>query len=478
MQDVIYFNPADKSFPLAFNPLEVIDENRKPNIASEVIGVLKRMFGDSWGPRLEHILRNTLLALLDRPNATLLDITRMLTDADFRKETLDYCKDATVLQFWKKEFGQWGEKQINEAIAPVLNKVGAFTANPIVRNILGQPESSFNIRKIMDEGKILVVNLSKGLIGEDNASLLGSFLVTKIQLAAMSRSDIDRIEDRRPFYLYVDEFQNFATDSFAVILSEARKYGLNLTVANQYVSQMTDSVKNAVFGNVGSMISFRVSVEDAPVLAKQFEPQFDAQDLIQMNNRHFVINMVIKGEKTPAFSAKTLDLPKPINDFTAKIIENTRRRYGKPKAVVEKMIADMLTPPPQLQTKRMAQIQGFEYTAQQIKENVFAPVKTNNKNQKTNAANTEIKPMFQTEKISLNGNSKPLDPKKVSPNSLEQKEPSLGLKDLSKAMAEKGIELPPQNSVKKKRRKPRHKSINKASSRINLEKPVNRIDDT
>ena len=478
LQDVIYFNPADKSFPLAFNPLEVIDENRKPNIASEVIGVLKRMFGDSWGPRLEHILRNTLLALLDRPNATLLDITRMLTDADFRKETLDYCKDATVLQFWKKEFGQWGEKQINEAIAPVLNKVGAFTANPIVRNILGQPESSFNIRKIMDEGKILVVNLSKGLIGEDNASLLGSFLVTKIQLAAMSRSDIDRIEDRRPFYLYVDEFQNFATDSFAVILSEARKYGLNLTVANQYVSQMTDSVKNAVFGNVGSMISFRVSVEDAPVLAKQFEPQFDAQDLIQMNNRHFVINMVIKGEKTPAFSAKTLDLPKPINDFTAKIIENTRRRYGKPKAVVEKMIADMLTPPPQLQTKRMAQIQGFEYTAQQIKENVFAPVKTNNKNQKTNAANTEIKPMFQTEKISLNGNSKPLDPKKVSPNSLEQKEPSLGLKDLSKAMAEKGIELPPQNSVKKKRRKPRHKSINKASSRINLEKPVNRIDDT
>ena len=418
------------------------------------------------------------MALLDRPNATLLDITRMLTDADFRKETLDYCKDATVLQFWKKEFGQWGEKQINEAIAPVLNKVGAFTANPIVRNILGQPESSFNIRKIMDEGKILVVNLSKGLIGEDNASLLGSFLVTKIQLAAMSRSDIDRIEDRRPFYLYVDEFQNFATDSFAVILSEARKYGLNLTVANQYVSQMTDSVKNAVFGNVGSMISFRVSVEDAPVLAKQFEPQFDAQDLIQMNNRHFVINMVIKGEKTPAFSAKTLDLPKPINDFTAKIIENTRRRYGKPKAVVEKMIADMLTPPPQLQTKRMAQIQGFEYTAQQIKENVFAPVKTNNKNQKTNAANTEIKPMFQTEKISLNGNSKPLDPKKVSPNSLEQKEPSLGLKDLSKAMAEKGIELPPQNSVKKKRRKPRHKSINKASSRINLEKPTNRIDNT
>ena len=190
LKDVVYFNPSDTAFPLGFNPLEVTDPNRKSNISSEVIGVLKRMFGDSWGPRLEYILRYSILALLDRPETTMLDITRILTDAEFRKDTLAYCKDISVLQFWKQEFGQWGEKQVNEAIAPVLNKVGAFTANPIIRNIIGQPKSTFNIREIMDEGKILIVNLSKGLIGEDNAGILGSFLVTKIQLAAMSRSDI------------------------------------------------------------------------------------------------------------------------------------------------------------------------------------------------------------------------------------------------------------------------------------------------
>ncbi len=342
VSDVVYFNPADVEYPVAFNPLEISDPSRKPNICSEVIGVLKRMFGDSWGPRLEHILRYTLLALLDRPSATLLDISRMLTDKDFRKETLDYCQDVTVLQFWKHEFGQWNEKQVNESIAPVLNKVGAFTANPIIRNIIGQPKSSFDIRKIMDEGKILVVNLSKGLIGEDNAGILGAFLVTKVQLAAMSRSDIPLVEDRRPFYLYVDEFQNFATDSFAVILSEARKYGLNLTVANQYVAQMTDSVRDAVFGNVGTTISFRVSADDAPILAKQFEPTFEASDLLQLNNRHFVISMIINGEKVPAFSATTLSIPKtPADNFDA-IVAHSRAEFARPRAEVEAEIRETI----------------------------------------------------------------------------------------------------------------------------------------
>ena len=338
INDVVYFNPADTEYPVAFNPLELSDPARKPNVSSEVIGVLKRMFGDSWGPRLEHILRYTLLALLDRPEATLLDISRMLTDKDFRKETLDYCRDVTVLQFWKHEFGQWNEKQVNESIAPVLNKVGAFTANPIIRNIIGQPKSSFDIRKIMDEGKILVVNLSKGLIGEDNAGILGAFIVTKVQLAAMSRSDIPDVADRRPFYLYVDEFQNFATDSFAVILSEARKYGLNLTVANQYISQMTDSVRDAVFGNVGTTISFRVSADDAPILSKQFEPTFEAQDLLQMNNRNFVISMIINGEKVPAFSATTLSLPTSPQDNFDRIIEASRQGYARPRAAIEEEI--------------------------------------------------------------------------------------------------------------------------------------------
>ena len=335
MDDVVYFNPADTAYPLGFNPLEVTNPEQKSNISSEVIGVLKRMFGESWGPRLEYILRYTILALLDRPSTTMLDITRMLTDKKFRKETLSYCTDTVVLQFWNVEFASWNDKFQAEAIAPVLNKVGAFTANPIIRNIIGQPKSTFNIRQIMDEGKILIVNLSKGLIGEDNAGILGSFLVTKIQLAAMSRSDIPNIADRRPFYLYVDEFQNFATDSFATILSEARKYALNLTVANQYIGQMTDTVRDAVFGNVGTMISFRVSADDAPILSKQFEPQFEPNDLLQMHNRHFVMNMVINGEKAPAFSATTLTLPPEQIDNTGRIIENTRRTYSRTRIDVE-----------------------------------------------------------------------------------------------------------------------------------------------
>jgi len=361
LDDVVYFNPADTAFPLGFNPLEVTNPSQKSNISSEVIGVLKRMFGESWGPRLEYILRYTILALLDRPETTMLDITRMLTDKKFRNETLSYCTDTVVLNFWKIEFASWNDKFQSEAIAPVLNKVGAFTANPVIRNIIGQPKSTFNIRKIMDEGKILVVNLSKGLIGEDNASILGAFLVTKVQLAAMSRSDIPNIADRRPFYLYVDEFQNFATDSFATILSEARKYGLNLTVANQYISQMNDTVRDAVFGNVGTMISFRVSADDAPILSKQFEPQFEAQDLLQMHNRNFVMNMVINGEKAPAFSARTLELPPEQIDNTGRIIENTRRIYSRSRAEVEQEIAEAIKVPENLQQKPKSQPQAKQW---------------------------------------------------------------------------------------------------------------------
>jgi len=338
IKDVVYFNPADTAFPMGFNPMEVTDPALKNNISSEIIGVMKRMFGESWGPRLEYILRYTILALLDYPDTTMLDITRMLTDKKFRNEVLSHVQDTVVLNFWQIEFASWNDKFQSEAIAPVLNKVGAFTANPIIRNIIGQPRSTFNVRQIMDEGRILIVNLSKGLLGEDNASILGGFMVIKIQLAAMSRADIPNIEDRRPFYLYVDEFQNFATDSFATILSEARKYGLNLTVANQYVSQMQDTVRDAVFGNVGTTISFRVSPDDAPILTKLFEPQFTPEDLVQMHNRHFIISMVIKGEKVPAFSATTLTIPPTQTDYSAQIIQNSRQRYTTPREEIERYI--------------------------------------------------------------------------------------------------------------------------------------------
>ena len=345
IEDVVYFNPADTAHPLGFNPMEVIDPNLKNNTSSEIIGVLKRMFGESWGPRLEYILRYTILALLDHPNTTMLDITRMLTDKKFRKEVLSTCQDTVVMNFWNIEFASWNDKFQAEAVAPVLNKVGAFTANPIIRNIIGQPKSTFNIRQLMDEGKILIVNLSKGLIGEDNAGILGAFIVTKIQLAAMSRSDIPNVEDRRPFYLYVDEFQNFATDSFATILSEARKYGLNLTVANQYISQMQDTVRDAVFGNVGSIISFRVSPDDSSFLQKYFEPQFMAADIIQMQNRSFIATMIINGEKAPAFSGNTLAMPKSQADHTALIIEHTRSSFTTPRHEVEAMIRSVSETP-------------------------------------------------------------------------------------------------------------------------------------
>ena len=381
LEDVVYFNPADTSYPIGFNPLEISDPSLKGHISSELVGVLKRLFAESWGPRLEYILRYSLLALLDYPNSTMLDITRLLTDKKFRAGVITYIDDPVVKNFWVTEFASWNDKFAAEAVAPVLNKVGAFTANPMIRNIIGQPKSTFNIRKIMDEGKILVVNLSRGLMGEDNAGILGAMMVTKIQLAAMGRADMP-MEERRPFYLYVDEFQNFATDSFATILSEARKYGLNLTVANQYISQMSEEVRSAVFGNVGTIVCFRISPDDAPFLQKYFEPQFEAPDLIQQHSRFFVTTMMIGDEKAPAFSAKTLNLPTPPDDLTSRIIALSRERYAQEHDVVEKLVRgnaglaiDSAPEPPKLppaKPKVQAQLNNIDtIQAQQSQNNAL-----------------------------------------------------------------------------------------------------------
>ncbi len=338
VNDVIYFNPSDTDFPMGFNPLEIYDPKLRTHTCSELIGVLKRMF-ESWGPRLEYILRYSILALLDYPEATMLDITRILTDKKFRTNVLKYVVDPVVRNFWTIEFASWNDKFAAEAVAPVLNKVGAFTANPLVRNIIGQPRSSFNIRQIMDERKILIVNLSRGLVGEDNAALLGALLVTKIQMAAMSRADTS-MDERSPFYLYVDEFQNFATDSFATILSEARKYGLNLTVANQYIAQMLPEVRDAIFGNVGSIISFRTSADDARTMLRYFEPKFEEHDLVHMHNRHFVISMTIEGEKVQAFSSITLNLPQQTFDYSQQIIDHSRATYAVSKQYIERFVSE------------------------------------------------------------------------------------------------------------------------------------------
>jgi hypothetical protein len=345
MKDVVYFNPADTEFPIGFNPLEVTDTTLKTHISSELVGVLKRMF-ESWGPRLEYILRYTILALLDYPGSTMLDITRMLVEKKFRDDVISHITDPVVKTFWTTEFASWNEKFAAEAVAPVLNKVGAFVANPMIRNIVGQEKSTFNIRELMDNGKILIVNLSRGLVGEDNAAILGALMVTKIQLAAMSRANV-ALDQRRPFYLYVDEFQNFATDSFAVILSEARKYGLNLTIANQYVTQMDPVVRDAVFGNVGSMASFRVGADDAAFLTKYYAPQFEPGDLMTLHNRFFVSTMTINGEKSPPFSGSTLNQPPVQYDYSDKIIQHSRQHYAVDKSVIELSIRNAMSGQPQ-----------------------------------------------------------------------------------------------------------------------------------
>jgi hypothetical protein len=340
LDDVIIFDPSDTNFPIGFNPMEVFDPNLKVQIAAGVVGTFKKIFGTSWGPRLEYILNYTVLALLDTPGSTLLGIVRMLTDKNFRKKIVDNIQDPVVKKFWTTEFASYNEKFATEAIAPILNKVGQFVANSLIRNVVGQPNSSFNIRKIMDERKILLINLSTGRLGETNAALLGSLMITAIQLGAMSRADIPE-EERADFYLYVDEFQNFATESFKNILSEARKYRLNLVMANQYIAQMEDTgVKDAVFGNVGTIVTFRVGAADANELVKEFSPPFEAQDLVNIARQHVYIRMTIDGQSETAFSAKTLDFVDNNTGFFDEVVRRSRARYTRPKEEVEREVAE------------------------------------------------------------------------------------------------------------------------------------------
>jgi len=344
INDIIYFNPADQEYPIAFNVMEKVDTEYRHLIASGLVGVFKKIWADSWGPRLEYILRNAILALLEYPGSTLLGVTRILVDKHYRARVVEKISDPVVRSFWVDEFTQWNERVLQEVISPIQNKVGQFLSSALIRNIVGQTKSAFNIRELMDQGKVLVMNLSKGRIGEDNSALLGAMMITKIQLAAMARVDVPE-EERKDFYLYVDEFQNFATDSFANILSEARKYHLNLIIAHQYIGQLvTDTstrVRDAVFGNVGTLCVFRVGAEDAEFLEKEFEPVFVIQDLVNLPNRQIYIKLMIDGIAGNAFSASTLppfDLSKTLEN-EEKVIRITRERYGTDREIVEDKIA-------------------------------------------------------------------------------------------------------------------------------------------
>ncbi len=341
INDVIYFNASDYDFPIAFNILERVEPQYKHLVADGLVGVFKKIWADSWGPRLEYILRNTILALLDFPSSTLLGVTRMLVDKNYRRKVVNQIQDPVVRSFWVNEYANYSENFRNEAISPIQNKVGQFLSSSLIRNIIGQPKSKINIREVMDKGKILLMNIGKGKVGEENSALLGAMMITKIQLAAMSRADIAEHE-RRDFYLYIDEFQNFSTESFANILSEARKYRLNLIMAHQYITQMEETVRDAVFGNVGTIIAFRVGAMDAEFMEPEFQPVFAQLDLVNLTKYEVYLKLMIDGVASEAFSAKTLP---PIEDEVPhypetreKVIKASRERYANDRLTVEEKI--------------------------------------------------------------------------------------------------------------------------------------------
>ncbi|HBK33727.1 TPA: hypothetical protein DEP34_01440 [Candidatus Uhrbacteria bacterium] len=337
INDVIYFNPSDIDYPVGFNILEAVDERHKHLVASGMMGVFKKIWENMWSSRMEYILNNSILALLDNPGSTLLGINRLLSDADYRKRIVGNVKDPIVKQFWLKEFASYNEKYAQEAVAPIQNKIGQFLSSAVIRNIVAQVKSTIDIRAMMDEGKIFIINLSKGRIGEDSMRLMGGMLITKMQLAAMERVDMPEA-DRKDFYMYVDEFQNFAVESFASILSEARKYHLCLIMAHQYIAQLTDVVREAVFGNMGTIITFRVGSPDAQYMETEFGPRFMPEDLINIPKYNIYLKLLIDGVTSQPFSAATLP---PIAERThseEKVVRVSRERYSKPRAEIEDKI--------------------------------------------------------------------------------------------------------------------------------------------
>ncbi len=338
IKDVLYFAPFDMEFPISFNVMEDVGPDKRHLVANGLMSAFKKIWVDAWSARMEYILNNILLALLEYPDSTLIGVNRMLADKEYRNKVVANVTDPSVKAFWTEEYAKYTEKFAAEAAPAIQNKIGQFISNPLVRNIIGQSKSTFDIRKLMDDRKILIINLSKGRMGESNANLLGSMLITKIYLAAMSRADLseEAMKDVPHFFLYVDEFQNFANESFADILSEARKYKLDLAVAHQYIEQMSEEVRAAVFGNVGTMVSFRVGSYDSEVLEKEFAPQFAAEDLVNLGRFQFYLKLMIDGVSSRPFSATTIPpLKKPEKMYVREIIEMSRSTFSKPRAVVE-----------------------------------------------------------------------------------------------------------------------------------------------
>ena len=343
INDVMYFAPFDMDYPVSFNVMEDVGPDKRHLVVSGLMSAFKKIWVDAWSARMEYILGNTLLALLEYPDSTLLGINRMLSDKLYRKKVVDNIKDPSVKSFWVDEFAKYTDRFAAEATPAIQNKVGQFTSNPLIRNIIGQPRSSFDLRKMMDDRKIVILNLSKGLVGESNANLLGSMFITKIYLAAMSRAGYveEKIKSLPHFYLYVDEFQSFANESFSDILSEARKYQLDLTIAHQYIEQMSEEVRAAVFGNVGTMVSFRIGAFDAEILEKEFAPQFTAEDMVNLGFAQIYLKLMIDGLSSQPFSASTLPpISKSGSSFKSEILSQSRNSYANPRDKVEKQIQE------------------------------------------------------------------------------------------------------------------------------------------
>ncbi len=338
INDVVYFNPQDLEWPFSLNPFECVGPEKRHLVAASLMAVFEKLFATSWGPRMAHILRNSILGLLEVPGSSLLGIPRLLYDTHYRKKVLEKITDPKVKDFWVNEFSTYQSSFKTEAISPVLNKVGAFLTSPLVRNIVGQAHANVSFRELIDGRKILIANLSKGAMGEENQVLLGSLLITKLQLAAMGRVDVEE-EEREDFHLYCDEFQNFATLSFIGILSEARKYRLNLTLAHQYIEQLDPRVKEAVFGNVGTLISFRVGAKDAEELEKEFSPEFSWQDFIHIPPYSVYIRLCIDGVTSRPFNADGLPpRVRPVKSYRETIIRVSQQRYCSPQKEVERKI--------------------------------------------------------------------------------------------------------------------------------------------
>lgn len=340
IEDVVVIDPSDREYPASFNPLQNVDPEFKHQLTQGLIEVMERQFGANWTPRLEHVFRFTCLALLDYPHATMRGMISMLTDRNYRQKVVEYIEDDMVKRFWAIEFADWSEKFDTDAIIPLVNKLGQFLSDPMLRNIFGQKENKIDLERLIQEKKIILINLSKGKLGEENSSFFGSMFITKIKQAGMARARLPE-KDRHDFYLYVDEFHNLVTETFENLVSEARKYGLCLTVAHQYIGQLSERVRLAVLGNVATIIIFRVGGADAVILEPDMAPVFKTKDMINLGMQEFYIKMTIDGETYDPFSAETLKiLPTPHGSFRKEIIEASRRKYTIPADAAKKLIAE------------------------------------------------------------------------------------------------------------------------------------------